>query len=305
MPALQRKAVLGAPEGKLPMHLRTTSKSHPIHSGRLYEPYLCTIESIRDLTPTERLFRLVRAGREGFGHRPGQFMQVSIFGVGEAPISVSSSPTRGNYLELAVRKAGRLTARMHELKPGDSIGLRGPFGTCFDTQTMQDKDLVLISGGCGLAPMRALIQYVEDCRDDFGEVTILYGAKSPQDVLYMEELASWQRSENLHCAMTVDNVPTGTCWDGHLGLITGLIPPLAIRPTRTMAAIVGPPVMYEAVISRLREKGLDDESIVVSLERHMKCGVGKCGHCAIGHLYCCTDGPVFQLNKLPNLGHTL
>lgn len=283
------------------MHLRTTSRSPHTQSERLYKPYFCTIESIRDLTPTERLFRLQRADGQGFGHRPGQFMQVSVFGVGEAPISVSSSPTRGNYLELAVRKAGKLTARMHELKPGDSIGLRGPFGTSFAVDAMQGKDLVLISGGCGLAPMRALIQYVEDRRDEFGDVTVLYGAKSPQDVLYKDELTGWQHSDRLHCAMTVDNVPAGTCWDGHLGLITGLIPPLAIDPTRTMAAIVGPPVMYDSVIDQLRKKGLRDEAIVVSLERHMKCGVGKCGHCAIGHLYCCIDGPVFRLDELPNL----
>jgi sulfhydrogenase subunit gamma (sulfur reductase) len=287
------------------MYLRTTSKSYQVHSGRLYEPTICRIESVSDLTPTEKVFRLVRSDGRGFGHRPGQFMQVSVFGVGEAPISVSSSPTRGDYLELAVRKAGKLTIRMHELEPGDAIGLRGPFGTSFNTDAMRGKDLLLISGGCGLAPMRALIQYVQDCRDDFGEVTILYGAKSPNDVLYKTELAAWQHSDRLRCAMTVDNVPTGTCWDGHLGLITGLIPPLEIDPTRTMAAIVGPPVMYDSVIDNLRMKGLRDEDIVVSLERHMKCGVGKCGHCAIGHLYCCIDGPVFRLNELPHLGQAI
>jgi NAD(P)H-flavin reductase len=283
------------------MKLTANSPSGSAQSGTLYEPFVCKILSVRDLTPAEKVFRLMRDDGDPFGHRPGQFMQVSVFGIGEAPISVSSSPTRGDYLELAVRKAGTLTTAMHKLQAGNTIGLRGPFGTAFDLKAMQGHDLLLISGGCGLAPMRALIQYVEDRAADFGAVTILYGAKSPDDVLYKEDLAAWRDSGGLRCQVTVDNVRTGTCWDGHLGLITGLIPPLEIDPARTTAAIVGPPVMYEFVIRSLRQKGLSDADIVVSLERHMKCGVGKCGHCAMGHLYCCLDGPVFRLDQLPNL----
>lgn len=282
---------------KLPANPRTGNA----RAASLYEPAICNVLSIQDLTPAEKVFRLAGRNGHGFGHAPGQFMQVSVFGIGEAPISVSSSPTRGDYLELAVRKAGRLTAAMHKLQPGDRIGLRGPFGTSFDVSAMKGHDLLLISGGCGLAPMRALIQYVEDRRDQFGEVTILYGAKSPDDVLYKEDLATWRHSDAVHCQVTVDNVREGTCWDGHLGLITALIPRLEIDPLHTMAVIVGPPVMYEFVINGLRRKGLSDERIVVSLERHMKCGVGKCGHCTMGHLYCCLDGPVFRLDQLPNL----
>ena len=160
--------------------------------NELYRPFICSVEFVRPLTHTEKLFRLIRRDGRPFGHRPGQFVQVSITGIGEAPISVSSSPTRGDYLELGVRKAGTLTGAMHELKAGDVIGLRGPFGTFFDTEAMKGKDLLLISGGCGLAPMRALIQYVQDCRDDFGKVTVLYGAKSPDDILYKDELTEEQ-----------------------------------------------------------------------------------------------------------------
>lgn len=256
---------------------------------------------VRDLTPTEKMFRLVRLDGKEFGHRPGQFMQVSITGYGEAPISVSSSPTRGEYLELGVRQAGTLTAAMHALKPGAEIGLRGPFGTFFDTDAMKGKDLLLISGGCGLAPMRALIQYVVDRRDEFANVTILYGAKSPQDILYADELDQWEHAKNLQCQHTVDNVPQGTCWDGNVGLITTLIPPLEIDPSNTIAVIVGPQIMYKFVIEQLFKKGLGDKNIIVSLERHMKCGVGKCGHCTIEHLYCCMDGPVFRLDEIAHL----
>ncbi|HUT47367.1 MAG TPA: FAD/NAD(P)-binding protein [Sedimentisphaerales bacterium] len=267
----------------------------------LYRPFTCKIESVRDLTLTEKLFKLVRPDGQPFGHKPGQFMQVSVTGIGEAPISVSSSPTRGQFLELGVRKAGKLTGAMHELKSGDMIGLRGPFGTSFDTEAMKGKDLLLISGGCGLAPMRALIQYVEDCRDDFGEVTVLYGAKSPDDILYKDELIGWQSSDKLVCQFTVDSIPQGTCWDANVGLITQLIPPLQIDVPKTVAVIVGPPIMYRFVIRELNSKGVSDENIIVSLERYMKCGVGKCGHCTIDHLYCCIDGPVFRLEDVAGL----
>jgi len=267
----------------------------------LYLPISCRVESIKDLTPAEKLFRIVREDSQPFGHRPGQFVQVSLMGIGESPISVSSSPTRGDYLELGVRNAGVLTGKMHQLQPGATLGYRGPFGTYFDTDAMKRRDLLLISGGCGLAPMRALIQYVEDRRDDFGRVQILYGAKSPADMLYKEELVMWLQAKHLKCQVTVDNVPDGTCWDGNVGLITKLIPPLKMDPANTTAVIVGPPVMYRFVIAELKKKEMQDTDIVVSLERYMKCGVGKCGHCTIDHLYCCTDGPVFTLDQVASL----
>jgi len=269
--------------------------------GELYRPFPCRLESVRDLTAAEKLFRLVRSDGRPFAHRPGQFMQVSLFGIGEAPISVSSSPTRGDYLELGVRSTGELTAAMHALEPGVTVHLRGPFGTFFDTDALAGRDLLLISGGCGLAPMRALIQFVEDRRDQFGQVTILYGAKSPGDMLYQDELAEWQASEKVTCLVTVDDVPGGTCWDGNVGLITKLIPPLTVDVSKTTAVIVGPPVMYKFVIQELYAKGLGEEDIIVSLERYMRCGVGKCGHCTIDHLYCCIDGPVFRLDQVASL----
>ena len=268
----------------------------------LYRPMPCTVDLVRDLTPTEKLFRISRRDGGSFQHRPGQFLQVSILGIGEAPISVSSSATRGLYVELGVRRAGELTGAMHDrLRPGDEIGIRGPFGTSFDVDAMQGKDLVLIAGGCGLAPMRALIQHCEDRRDGFGRVTILYGARTPQDLLYKDDLAEWEASDSLVCRCTVDEVPPGTSWDGEVGVITTLMPALEVDPKRTVAVVVGPPVMYRFVISALVAKGLTEADIVVSLERYMKCGVGKCGHCAIEHLYCCLDGPVFRLDQVAHL----
>lgn len=267
----------------------------------LYQPVFCRVTRISDLTPAEKLFRIeMPEGRE-LNHKPGQFVQVSIMGLGEAPISVSSSPTRKGYFELGVRNAGTLTNAMHQMKVGDELGIRGPFGTYFDVVKLKGKDLLLISGGCGLAPMRSLIQYCEDKPEEFGKLFILYGAKSPNDLLYKDELVNWRGSEIFDTHITVDNVPQGTCYDGHLGLITTLIPPLRIEPDKTVAVVVGPPVMYRFVISELIKKGLKEEQIIVSLERYMKCGVGKCGHCTIEHLYCCLDGPVFWYNEISNL----
>jgi sulfhydrogenase subunit gamma (sulfur reductase) len=264
----------------------------------LYCPIPCRLDEVRDLTPTEKLFRLSREDGQHFGHRPGQFVQVSLFGYGEAPISVSSSPTRGPYLELGVRRIGALTGALHQLRPGDTVGIRGPFGTCFDIPSMQGRDLLLISGGCGLAPLRSLIQYCEDRREEFGRITILYGAKTPDDQLYQEDLASWARQGKFDCRYTVDTVPPASTWDSQVGLITTLIPPLSLDPAKTTAVVVGPPVMYRFVIQELNRKGIADHHIFLSLERHMKCGVGKCGHCAIDHLYCCLDGPVFRLDRI-------
>ena len=267
----------------------------------LYIPFECEIVSVSDLTPDEKLFRVRRCDGTPLGHLPGQFVQVSLLGWGEAPISVASSPTRGEIFELGVRRAGSLTTALHELTTGDTIGIRGPFGRPFDLSFLRGQELLLISGGCGLAPLRSLIQFCEDRPEEFGTITILYGAKSPDYVMFRDEVASWEASERFACGVTVDRSPDGTCYDGAVGLVTSLIPPLTIDTERTVAVIVGPPVMYRAVIAELKLKGLDAGRIIVSLERHMQCGVGKCGHCTIEHLYCCQDGPVFLLDEIEHL----
>ncbi|MFH1744074.1 MAG: FAD/NAD(P)-binding protein [bacterium] len=267
----------------------------------LYKPFLCRIEFIEDLTPLEKLFKIEIPTGVDFHHQPGQFVQVSVWGFGEAPISISSSPTRKGYIELGVRNAGSLTNALHQLKPGDKIGVRGPFGSCFDVQQLRHKDLLLIAGGCGLAPLRSLIQYCEDRREEFGDIRILYGAKTPEDMLYKSELAVWERSEIFECHTTVDSAGQDTAYAGNVGLIPALIPCLEINSQNTVAVIIGPQVMYKFVIDELKKKGLLENHIIVSLERHMKCGVGKCGHCTIEHLYCCIDGPVFNLTQVQGL----
>lgn len=273
----------------------------PSLTAALYVPVDCEIVAVSELTPSEKLFRIRLPGGAPLGHLPGQFVQVSLLGWGEAPISVASSPTRNSFFELGVRRAGSLTSALHQLKAGDTVGIRGPFGRSFDLPRLSGQDLVLISGGCGLAPMRSLIQYCEDRSEEFGRIVILYGAKSPAYLLFKDELAAWEASARFACSRTVDSSSDGDCYSGSVGLLTALIPPLEIAAERTVAVIVGPPVMYRPVITELRKKGLDPGRIAVSLERQMRCGVGKCGHCAIEHLYCCQDGPVFWLNEIAHL----
>jgi NAD(P)H-flavin reductase len=270
-------------------------------NGSIYVPFDCELVAVSELTPHEKLFRVRLPDGSDLGHLPGQFVQVSLLGWGEAPISVASSPTRHGFFEMGVRCAGSLTAAMHQLRKGESIGIRGPFGRPFNLERLAGLDLLLISGGCGLAPMRSLIQYCEDRPEEFGRVTILYGAKNPSAVLFKDDLSCWEASARFACSRTVDTLTGGDCYSGSVGLITALIPPLEIKPERTVAVIVGPPVMYRPVIAELAKKGICSDRIVVSLERQMRCGVGKCGHCTIEHLYCCQDGPVFWLNEVEHL----
>ena len=273
---------------------------NPCHSS-LYLPSECEIVAVTDLTPFEKLFRVRRSDGTELGHLPGQFVQVSLLGWGEAPISVASSPTRDGVFELGVRRAGSLTGAMHQLKAGDTLGIRGPFGRPFDLPQLRGQDLLLISGGCGLAPLRSLIQYCEDRPDEFGAISILYGAKNPENKLFKEELTAWEASARFACSLTVDDISGDGCYDGNVGLITALIPPLTFDPDTTIAVIVGPSAMYRGVITELKKKGFGSGRIVVSLERQMRCGVGKCGHCTIEHLYCCQDGPVFWLDEIEHL----
>ena len=273
-------------------------------SGRadsIYRPVRCRLESTNDLTRLEKQFRLVRLDGEPFGHRPGQFVQVSIFGAGEAPISVASSPTRGPFLELGVRRMGTLTGALHGLGPGDEIGVRGPFGRSFDTEALRGKDMLLMAGGCGLAPMRALIQYCEDRREEFWKACLsvwgqdargrpLQGRSRPVGRIRGHDLP-------LHGGPGAGG--RGLGWPGRADHQAHSA--AADRARQNHRRNRRPAGHVPVGDPELHAKGLGDTSIMVSLERHMKCGVGKCGHCTIEHLYCCLDGPVFWLSEIAGL----
>ncbi|WP_028844228.1 FAD/NAD(P)-binding protein [Thermodesulfovibrio thiophilus] len=261
------------------------------------------IIDIKQLTEKEKLFRVILEDNSWLDYEPGQFIMVSLMGIGEIPISICSSPLNRDYFEICVRAVGKVTESMHRLNVGEIIGIRGPYGKGFPIRMIEAHDLLIIAGGLGLAPLRSLILYAIDNRRDFGEIHILFGCKTPEELLFSDEIEEWGRRLDLHFACTVDRADPD--WKGNIGLITSLIPGVDIDPIRTYAAVVGPPIMYKFVIKELLAKGLPVDQILLSFERHMKCGMGKCGRCQIQNLYCCKDGPVFTFKEIMDMAEAL
>ena len=265
--------------------------------GSMYIPSPAKIVKVEQLTALEKLFQVELPVGQSLGHDPGQFVEVSLLGIGEAPISISSSPSRSNgHFELCVRKVGDVTAALHNLKAGATIGVRGPFGHGFPVENMRGKDIIFAAGGLGLAPARSLINQVLDERDRFGRVIILYGAKNPSELLFRDELEQWSNRSDIEFHVTVDR-PDST-WVGNAGVITTLFKFVTVSPRNTVAVTVGPPIMYRFVLMELLSKGIPEGQIWMSLERRMKCGVGKCGHCQINNFYCCQQGPAFTYDQV-------
>jgi len=268
----------------------------------IYLPLIARITDIRDETPDTKtfVFRFRDQGvQEAFTWRPGQFVELSVFGLGEAPFGFASSPTRKGNFEITLRAVGALTRALYAMAPGDEVGIRGPLGNHFPYQEVQDKDILFIAGGIGLPPLRSLIHNMLDERGKFGKITILYGARTPTDLVYKSELEEWRRRSDLKFMVTVDRSEPG--WEGSVGMVPTLFPKADIRPAGTVAYMCGPPVMIRFVIQDLVSMGFADEDIISTLERHMKCGVGKCNHCCIGHKYVCRDGPVFSYKQMKGL----
>jgi NAD(P)H-flavin reductase/NAD-dependent dihydropyrimidine dehydrogenase PreA subunit len=270
-----------------------------------YVPRLATIIKKVPMTSMETLFEIKLDDKSELNHKPGQFVEVSVFGIGEAPISLSSSPTKKGTFEVCVRKIGNVTSKLHQLNVGDKVGIRGPFGNGFEIESLKKKDLLFIAGGLGIAPLRSLINYVFDNRKDFGRVFLLYGCKEPKELLFGDELAIITSKENVEFKPTVNWCPENEVWNGNIGVITTLIPQVSFDPEKTIALLCGPPVMYKFVIADLKKQNVPDDHIIMSLERRMKCGVGKCGHCQINQIYVCKDGPVFNYSKIKGVPEAL
>ncbi len=270
-----------------------------------YVPKLATIVKKTPMTSMETLFEIKLDDGSNIGHKPGQFVEVSVFGIGEAPISISSSPSKKGTFEICVRKLGNVTTKLHTLNEGDHIGVRGPFGNGFDTEALKGKDILFIAGGLGLAPLRSLFNYVLDKRKDYKHVILLYGCKEPREVLFKEEISALNSRPDVEFKSAVNWCPDGETWSGSIGVITTLIPQVSFDPQKIRAVVCGPPIMYKFVINELRTRSVPDEHIIVSLERRMKCGVGKCGHCQINHVYVCKDGPVFDYSKIKGIQEAL
>ena len=236
--------------------------------------------------------------------RPGQFAQVSVFGVGEFPASLPPSPTEPD-LFFTVRRVGAVTAALHQLKSGDRLGVRGPYGNGFPMQDYFGRNLVFVAGGIGLIPLRSCLNYALDNRDHYGKIQLFYGARGLQDLMYLGALRQWEMTRDFECYLTVDRADQA--WTGHVGVVGSLFkkPGVTVPVQDTTAFVCGPPVMFRFVIRDLLAMGVRGTDIVSTLERYMKCGVGKCGHCCIGLAYVCADGPVFTYDQIKRLGEDI
>ena len=265
-------------------------------------PYLATLEDAIDLTPDVRLFRMGLHDpgiRESFDYEPGQFIFVSAFGVGESPFGLTSVAYRGDGLEVAVRKVGTVTAALHELEPGAIVGVRGPFGNHFPMDEYKGKNIFIIGGGIGFAPLRPIIITIVDHRDDYGDLIILNGARTPQDLCFASEFDDWAASPRTRLELTVD--AGDESWTGRVALIPAVVKELAVSPDNAIAIICGPPIMIRFTLVELKNLGFADSQIVTTLEGKMKCGLGKCARCNVGDKYICQDGPVFTREQISGL----
>jgi sulfhydrogenase subunit gamma (sulfur reductase) len=272
-----------------------------------YSPMPMRIEDItienqaRDI----RTFKLVFIHKEdekGFSFLPGQFAELSILGFGECPIGIASSPTEKDYLLFTIKKAGAVTTRMHRLEKGDTIGIRGPLGNTYPIHDMEKHNVLIIGGGFAFTTLRATVKYILDVdnRSRFSDLTVIYGARSPGELIYKNELWIWEKQKDMKTFITVDKGDKD--WKGREGFVPTVLKEIAPSSKETIALVCGPPIMIKFTIPVLLDLGFAVESIFLSLEMRMKCGIGKCGRCNIGHKYVCRDGPVFpyaELQKLP------
>lgn len=237
-----------------------------------------------------------------FRYTPGQFCELSVFGEGEAPFGIASSPTEEGFVRFTVKKAGVVTSRLHSLTEGDVIGLRGPLGNAFPIDRMRGKDIVVIGGGFAFTTLRSLIVYLLEGgeRDAFGKITVIYGARTPGLLMYKEDLAAWEARDDIAVWQTIDVAAPG--WTRRVGFVPPVVEEVAPAAANAVAVICGPPVMIRFTLPTMIKLGFGKEQIYTSLENRMKCGIGKCGRCNIGPYYVCKDGPVFtyaQLDALP------
>lgn len=266
-------------------------------------PMVGIITDIRQETPDVKTFRVnAPEGGKLFEHKPGQCAMLCAPGVGEAMFSITSSPTNKEYQEFSIKKCGVLTDYLHDLQVGDEIMVRGPYGNNFPVDTeLKGKNLLFVAGGIGLAPLRSVINYVLDNRDDYGTVDIVYGSRSADDLVQLKEIQDvWMKAKDTNVYLTIDRPQDG--WDGHVGFVPSYLNELDLKTDKTVL-VCGPPIMIKFVLGALTEMGFSKSQAYTTLELRMKCGVGKCGRCNIGSKYVCKDGPVFrcdEVDELPN-----
>jgi len=273
------------------------------NKSTLYVPDVARITRIEKLSSTEKVFKIVfddEEKRNNFSFKPGQFVELTVFGLGEAPFSIVSNPNNRDFFKLCIRDAGSVSGALHRMDEGSRIGIRGPFGNgYFPYEKMKNHNVLLIAGGLGIAPLMSLIRYILHYREEYKEIMIIYGAVNPRSILFKYEIQYWSNRGDISICMSVDNPDDK--WTGEIGVCTGLIPRVNFPPDDTCAVVCGPPVMYKYVIIELEKKNIRPENMYLSLERRMECGVGKCNHCLVGNKLACVDGPVFSLWEIRNM----
>lgn len=276
------------------MTMITTANGHNVMT-----PYLGRLVTVRDMAPEIKMFgvELLNGGRDQFAdYQPGQFAFVSAFGIGEAPFGIAGTPQRGDVLEFAVQRLGTVTTELHEMGEGDIVGIRGPLGNYFPMEAFKGKDLVVLGGGIGGAPLRPVLQTVLDNRADYGHLNILWAARHPDLLMFRDEYDSWRAAPDTQLHLTVDEADAD--WDGEVGLITQLLEKVAPSPKDSIAITCGPPIMIYYADKVLQDLGFAPEQSYVTLEARMHCGVGKCGRCNLGEKLVCVDGPVFSMAEV-------
>jgi len=240
-----------------------------------------------------------------FSFKPGQFNMVGLPGMGEAPISISSGPSRGGSFDHTIRAVGNVTRALANLEEGDEMMIRGPYGSGWPMEEVKGKDILIVTGGIGLAPLRPLILHIFENRADFGYLEILYGARTPDDMLYTQEFPQWRKQERVKLLLTADRVPEGEAWEYGIGVVTKLFDFVESSPASGIALTCGPEIMLRFVARGLLQRGFSPGRVYLSMERRMKCGIAHCGHCQIGPKYVCQDGPVLTYRALRGLPDTL
>ena len=274
----------------------------PLMAGNPYLPKLATVVEIIQETRNIRTLRVVlddAEAMENFTFEPGQVGQVSVFGAGEATFVINSPPSEKSFLQFSVMDAGEVTDAIHHLSPGDKVGVRAPLGNFFPWRDWKGKNVFFIGGGIGMAPIRTIMLHLLERKEDYGRISLLYGARSPLDMAYSYELDDWTQNPDLDCTLCIDN-PYDT-WGHKVGLIPKVLEELSPSPENTVAVLCGPPIMIRFTLEALEKLGFAPENIVTTLEKRMKCGIGICGRCNIGSRYVCVDGPVFTLKELQGL----
>ena len=264
-------------------------------------PMIGVVTDIRMDTPDVNTFRVVGLdGKKPFEHIPGQCAMLSMPGIGEALFSITSSPTNEDYLEFSIKKCGCVTTWLHEMEPGRQVTLRGPYGNGFPVDTeLKGKDLLIIAGGIGLAPVRSVINYVRANRANYGTLNIVYGSRSKEDLVdYAEIIDEWCKEDGINVHLTIDREQEG--WDGHVGFVPNYVKELNFDTSKTVV-MCGPPIMIKFTLAGLEELGFRRDQVYTTFELKMKCALGKCGRCNIGDKYVCKDGPVFRLDQMSEL----